>query len=139
MGRCGRITDKGCHGWDVIGTRLGTMTLSHGFNPLPMPAIFEPRIAKEINKPPLIRVTVICSEHSLLLQDSYKGVGSTSTSPESILHKMIIFLLFLSNGVLLNNKPIIYGPEKRVFLYLKYWQKTEPYKIIVTIISVSNY
>jgi len=57
-----------------------------------MPAIFQPRIAKKINKIPSVRVTVICGDHELLWWDSYKGVCSASTTPESILHYLITYL-----------------------------------------------
>jgi len=56
-----------------------------------MPAIFQPRIAK--NKSLSVRVIVICSDHKLLWCDSHKGVGHTSPSPESILHKIIILFV----------------------------------------------
>jgi len=58
-----------------------------------MPAIFQPQIAKKINKAPSVRVIVICSDHRLLWRDSYKGVGGSSTSPDSILHKIIIIII----------------------------------------------
>jgi len=54
-----------------------------------------PKIAKKINRAPTVRVIVISSDHKLLWQDSNKGVGSASTSPESTLHKMIIFVIIL--------------------------------------------
>jgi len=55
-----------------------------------MPAIFQPRIAKKINKALSVRVLVICSGYKLLWRDFYKGVGRASISPESKLHKIII-------------------------------------------------
>jgi len=58
-----------------------------------MPAIFQPRITKKINKALSVRVIVICRGHKLLWQDSYKGVDRASISPESILHKIIIIML----------------------------------------------
>jgi len=61
-----------------------------------MPTIFQPRIAKKINKALSVRVIVICSGHKLLWRDSYKGVGCTSTSPESVLHKIIIIIIITS-------------------------------------------
>jgi len=60
-----------------------------------MPAIFQPRIAKKINKALSDREIVICSGHKLLWRDSDKGVGCASTLPESILHKIIIIKIFL--------------------------------------------
>jgi len=41
-----------------------------------MPAIIQP----QINKAPYVRVIVICSDHRLLWQDSYKGVNPALTS-----------------------------------------------------------
>jgi len=58
-----------------------------------MPAIFQPRIAKKINKAPSVRVIVICSDHRLLWQDSYKGVDRALTPDDSILHKIIIIII----------------------------------------------
>jgi len=58
-----------------------------------MPAIFQPRIAKKINKALSVRVIVICSGHKLLWRDSYKDVGCASTLPESILHKIMIIIM----------------------------------------------
>jgi len=55
-----------------------------------MPAIFLTLIAKQINKAISVRVVVFIGDNKLLWRDSYKGVGCTSTSPESILHKIII-------------------------------------------------
>jgi len=48
------------------------------------------RESKKINTTLSVRVIKICSDHKLLWRDSYKGVGRTSTSPESILYKIII-------------------------------------------------
>jgi len=48
-----------------------------------------------------VRVILFCSDHKLPWQDSYKGVGSTSTLPESILHKIFIIMVFF---VLHNSK-----------------------------------
>jgi len=39
-----------------------------------MPTIFQPRIAKKINKVLSVRVIVICSDHKLLWQGSHEGV-----------------------------------------------------------------
>jgi len=65
-----------------------------GFNPQqPMPAIFQPWIAKKINQAPSVRVIVICSDHRLLWRDSYKGVDRALTPDESILHKIIIIII----------------------------------------------
>jgi len=58
---------------------------------------FSTRIAKKINKALSVRVKVICSDHKLLWWDSQKGVGLTSTSPESILHKIIIIIISFSS------------------------------------------
>jgi len=63
-----------------------------------MPAIFQPRIAKKINKALSVRVIVICSGHKLLWPDSYKGVGRASTLTESILHKIIIIIIIIKEG-----------------------------------------
>jgi len=38
-----------------------------------MPAIFQLRIEKKMNKALSVRVIVICSDHILLLQDSYEA------------------------------------------------------------------
>jgi len=59
-----------------------------------MPAIFHPRIAKNI-KVPSVRVRKICSDHRLLRWDSDKDVDCVLTSPESILHKIIIIILVI--------------------------------------------
>jgi len=48
-----------------------------------MPAIFQLRIAKKINKALSVRVKVVCSDHKLLWWDSYKGVGRASTLPDA--------------------------------------------------------
>jgi len=56
------------HGWEVIGTWLRTKIkgCGCGFNPRPpMPAIFQPRIAKKINEALSVRVIVICSDHNI--------------------------------------------------------------------------
>jgi len=57
-----------------------------------MPVIFQPQIAKIINKALSVRVIVICSGHKLLWRDSYKSVGHASTLPKSITHKIIIII-----------------------------------------------
>jgi len=36
---------------------------------------------------------VICSDHRLLWQDSFKGVGRAITQDESILHKIIFIII----------------------------------------------
>jgi len=61
-----------------------------------MPGIIQPQFAKKINEALSVRVIVICSDHKLLWRDSYKGVGCASTLPESILHKIIIIVTFLT-------------------------------------------
>jgi len=50
---------------------------------------------KKINKALSVRVIVSCSGHKLLWQNSFKGVGCASTSPESILHKIIIIIMMM--------------------------------------------
>jgi len=62
-----------------------------------MPAIFQPRIAKKINKALSVRVILICSGHKHLSQDSYKGVGHASTLLECILHKIIIIIIRINS------------------------------------------
>jgi len=42
-----------------------------------------------------VRVIVIFSAHKLLWWDSYKGVGHASSSPESILHKIIVIIIII--------------------------------------------
>jgi len=78
-----------------------------------MPAIFQPRTAKKINKAPSVRVIVICSDHRLLWRDSYKGVDRTLTSDESILHKIII-IRFL-NEILIGK----YLPRREIVRVIK--------------------
>jgi len=86
---------RGRRGWKVTGTWLRTKIKGCGFNPRPpLPAIFQPRIAKKINKALSVRVIVICSDHKFLWRHSYKGVDRTSTSPGSILHKIIIMIIY---------------------------------------------
>jgi len=54
-------------------------------------AIFHPEIAKTISRKALsVRVILICSGHRLLRRDSDKGFDYASTSPESLLHQIII-------------------------------------------------
>jgi len=57
-----------------------------------MPAIFQPQMANKFNNTSSITVIVICSDHRLLRQDSYKGLDCALTSIESILHKIIIII-----------------------------------------------
>jgi len=87
-----QITGGHC-GWEVKSTWLRTKIKGCRFNPQqPIPAIFQPRIAKKINKALSIRVRVICCVHRLLLQDSYRCVGCASTLPEPMLHKIFIII-----------------------------------------------
>jgi len=58
----------------------------------PNQQFFNPGLQKKINKALSVRVIAICSGHKLLWRDSYKGAGCASTSPESILHKIIIII-----------------------------------------------
>jgi len=58
---------------------------------------------KKINKAPSVRVIVICSEHRLLWRDSYQGVGHTSTSPDSILNKIIVISFCTWYGYIMNS------------------------------------
>jgi len=60
-----------------------------------MPAIFQPQIAKKINKAPSVWVIVICSGHRLLWRDSYKDVDPALTSDESILHNIITIFIIM--------------------------------------------
>jgi len=48
-----------------------------------IPAIFQTRIEKN-NKANSVRVILICSDHSLILLDSYIGVDRALTSDESV-------------------------------------------------------
>jgi len=67
-----------------------------GFNPQqPVPAIFQPKIAKKINQAPSGREIVICCDHRLLWRDSYKGVDHALTPDESILQKIIIIIMLI--------------------------------------------
>jgi len=42
---------------------------------------------------------VICSDHKPLWRDSYKCVGQASTSPKSILHKIIIINILIKKRI----------------------------------------
>jgi len=53
---------------------------------------FNPGLQKKLNKALSVRVIIICSDHRLLWQDSYKDVDPALTLEESILHKMIIMI-----------------------------------------------
>jgi len=80
-----------------------------------MPAIFQPQIALKNQQGTLsVRVIIICSDRKLLLRNTYKGVGRTSTMPDSILHKIIIIIIILKN---LQNAIF---PNPGTFI-LKYW------------------
>jgi len=61
----------------------------------PCKQFFNPGLQK-INKALLVSVIVICSDHKPIWRDFYKGVGQASTSPESILHKIIIIIVELA-------------------------------------------
>jgi len=52
----------------------------------------QPQIAKKINKAPLFRVIVVCSDHRFLWSDSYKSVYPALQWNESTLHKIIIII-----------------------------------------------
>jgi len=58
-----------------------------------MPAIFQPQIAKKINK----ALSAICGDYKLLWWDSYKGTGCASTLPESIQHMIIVTIKILDH------------------------------------------
>jgi len=68
---------------------------------------------KKINKALLVRVIVICSGHKPLWRDSYKGVGQPSTSPESVLHK-IIFIIIVIRETYLENPVMTFPIKKRI-------------------------
>jgi len=58
-----------------------------------MPAIFQPQIAKKINKALSVRVIVICCDHKLLRRDFDKGVGGASTLHEPNSTRLLLFLI----------------------------------------------
>jgi len=64
-----------------------------------MPEIFQPPIEKKISKAPSVRIIVIYSDHRLLWWDSDKGFDLAITSPEPILHQIMIIII---HGSVLN-------------------------------------
>jgi len=79
-----------------------------------MPAIFQPQIAKRINKTPSVRVIVIFSDHKLLWRDSFKDVDFALTSDESILHKIIIISIIIDASKV-SNQFLIFCLEAEIF------------------------
>jgi len=78
-------------------------------------------VAKK-NKALSVRVIVICSDHKLLRWDSYRGVGRASTSPESILHKIIIIFMVWSEESRWKPSDDLSNREKNKY-WIDYWRK----------------
>jgi len=82
---------KGRRGWQVMGHPTENIDLRLWVqSPAAHANNFSTPCCKKINNVSSVRVIVICSDHKLLWQDSYKGVDRALTPNESILHKIII-------------------------------------------------
>jgi len=86
--------DRGRHSWVVIGTWQKTKNWSCGYNPQTCQEFFNPWL-QNINKAPSVSLIDVCSDHRLL----YWRVDRTLTSDDSILHKIIIIQIILTEGI----------------------------------------
>jgi len=82
-------------GWEVMGIWLRAKTLGCRFKPYPQPCreFFNPRLQKNQQGTP----SQGNSNLQWLWRDSYEGVDRTSKLPESLLHRIIIIIFYLSS------------------------------------------